>query len=515
MKRALQATLTGILLVLSFPPVGIWPLAWVAFIPLMFALSDAGAKKGFFLGWLSGFIFFLGTVYWVVNSMYYYGGLPVYISVPVMLALVAFLSVYPAFFGLFFASMRWDRAPLLRPVIVPAFWVALEYLRGHLFTGFPWVLTGYSQASNITLIQFSDITGVWGLSFLVLAVNTVLFLCLKGRVDLRIKRPVKEVLFVLAMLTMVLAYGFMRIKQVDTRVMDWPELNVAIAQGNIDQSVKWDKRFQEKTLDIYRELSVRAAQKGARLIVWPETAVPFYLGANNPKEDLVAEIVSAGGGYILMGSPSYDYDPKTRKVSYFNSAYLFTPDGELAGRYDKVHLVPYGEYVPLKRLFPFIKKLTAGVGDFSSGPGPVPIGFDGDGIGVVICYEAIFPVLSAEAVKGGATLLVNLTNDAWFGRSSAPYQHFEMSAFRAVENKVFLLRAANTGISAVVDPVGRIRKASVLFEEDLLIDTIGLRRGEITFYSAYGDIFAYACLTVSGFFVLFRFVSARKRRRRS
>jgi apolipoprotein N-acyltransferase len=144
----------------------------------------------------------------------------------------------------------------------------------------------------------------------------------------------------------------------------------------------------------------------------------------------------------------------------------------------------------------------------------VPIGFDGDGIGVVICYEAIFPEISAAAVKGGATLLVNLTNDAWFGRSSAPYQHFEMSVFRAVENKVFLLRAANTGISAVVDPVGRIRKASALFEEDLLIDTVGLRRSEITFYSAYGDVFAYACLAVSGFFVLFRLVSTKRQRRR-
>jgi apolipoprotein N-acyltransferase len=504
MKRTLQAVATGILLVLSLPPIGIWPMAWVAFVPLMYSLSGAGMKRGFALGWLSGAVFFLGTVYWVVNSMHNYGGLPIYVSIFVMLLLVAFLSVYPAFFGLILGSVRYGRhgLGLAGIVAVPALWVALEYLRGYIFTGFPWVLIGYSQVGNTTLIQFADLTGVWGVSFIILAVNTCIFLLLKARVDTGIKRPVNAVLAVLLMLTMVLAYGFIRVPQVDTEVLEWPGLKVAVVQGGIDQQVKWDKGFQDKTLDIYGDLSVKAAKEGSELIIWPETAVPFYLGEHNPKEELVARIVRRAGVHLLTGAPSYDYDRQTRNVSYFNSAYFFAPDGRTIGRYDKAHLVPYGEYVPLRRFFPFIKKLTAGVGDFSSGPGAVPIAFKEEGLGVIICYEAIFPKISAAAVKNGATLLVNLTNDAWFGRSSAPYQHFSMSVFRAVENRVFLVRAANTGISAVVDPVGRVLSASPLFVEELLVETVGLKRGEVTFYTKYGDIFAYGCLAVSGFFIL-------------
>ena len=503
MKRILLAVATGILLVLSLPPIGIWPLAWVAFVPLMCCLFGAGMKRGFMLGWLSGVVFFLGTIYWVVNSMHNYGGLPVYVSVFVMLFLVALLSVYPAIFGLIFASIRYGQhgLGLISIVAVPALWVAIEYIRGYLFTGFPWVLVGYSQAGNTTLIQFVDITGVWGLSFIILAVNTAIFLLLKGRVDIGIKRPVNALLAVLLMLTMVFAYGFIRLNRVDAEVSEWPGLKVGIAQGSIDQQIKWDKGFAKKTLDVYRDLSVKAAEEGAELIIWPETAVPFYLGEHNPKEELVTRIVREAGVHLLTGVPSYDYDRETRNASYFNSAYLFAPDGLLAGKYDKVHLVPYGEYVPLRRFFPFIKKLTAGVGDFSSGPGAVPIAFGEEALGVIICYEAIFPENSAAAVKSGATLLVNLTNDAWFGRSSAPYQHFSMSVLRAVENRVFLLRAANTGISAVVDPAGRVTRASGLFVEDLLVETVGLRRSGLSFYTKYGDIFAYGCLLLSGVFI--------------
>ncbi|MBI5810560.1 MAG: apolipoprotein N-acyltransferase, partial [Deltaproteobacteria bacterium] len=245
------------------------------------------------------------------------------------------------------------------------------------------------------------------------------------------------------------------------------------------------------------------------LIVWPETAVPFYLGRGGPSDASVGDIAKEAGSYILTGSPSYNYNQMAAKGEYFNSAYLFSPEGVVAGRYDKIHLVPFGEYVPMHRFLPFINKLTAGVGDFKAGPGPIPISSALGPIGVIICYEAIFPEISRGLVRNGAALLVNITNDAWFGRSSAPYQHFEMSVLRAVENRSYLVRAANTGISAVVDPAGRVRKESRIFETAVLSDTVGLRQGPLAFYTAYGDVFAYGCILLSGVFILWTLYKRR------
>ncbi|MBE9529558.1 MAG: apolipoprotein N-acyltransferase, partial [Proteobacteria bacterium] len=300
----------------------------------------------------------------------------------------------------------------------------------------------------------------------------------------------------------------------------WKRTTVGVAQGNIDQGVKWDESYRQHTLDIYARLSVEAKAQGARLVIWPETAVPFYLGERNPKEEIVARIVDNAGVAVLTGAPSYKYNVDTRGVEYLNSAYLFTPSsslekgsisgGGLAQKYDKVHLVPYGEYVPLKRFFPFIKKLTVGVGDFASGPGPVPIVSEEGPLGIIICYEAIFPKLSAGTVEAGAGLLVNITNDAWFGKSSAPYQHFEMALFRAVENRVTLLRSANTGMSAVVDPVGRVVERSGLFEEALIVEDVAIKEGGLTFYTRFPDKLAYLCLGVTLLALLYNFAIRRK-----
>ena len=498
------AIFTGVILVFAFPPFGAGFAAWVAFVPLLLAVDGEPPGRSFVLALVSGFVFFLGTVYWVVNSMYHYGGMGLGASVPVMLLLVCYLSVYFGLFGLFFRSIRWA-PPMGLVLLVPALWVSLEYLRSHLFTGFPWILLGYSQVPYLPLVQISDVTGVWGISYLVMAVNTSLYLYAKRLRGGTGPRPVKEAAVALVMVAASVAYGYARIGEVDAKTASWKPIDVAVAQGNIDQGVKWDASYQKATLDIYRELTVEAGKRGSELIVWPETAVPFYLEEDG-KRQLVSGIVREGGGYLLTGSPAYDYNIDTGKIDFFNSAYLLGPPGRVIGRYDKVHLVPYGEYVPLKRFFPFIKKLTAGVGDFSSGPGPMPMDFEHGAIGTIICFEAIFPELSRGAVMKGATVLINITNDAWFGKSAAPYQHFGMAVLRAVENRVFLLRAANTGISAVVDPAGRVRHKTRLFEKDLLTDTIGLKGGLVTIYTRYGDVFAYLCMAFSGAFILIGFI---------
>ncbi len=502
MKRVSFAVMSAIILVLAFPPFNIGFLAWGALMPFMYALDGAGRRKGFFLGLVFGFFFFLGTVYWVVNSMSNYGGIPLSTSILLMLLLVATLGIYTGLFGLFSTmAFRYER-PAIRMILIPSLWVTVEYLRGYItYFGFPWILIGYSQMPYLPVIQVSDITGVWGVSFLVLMVNAAGYELIRAIHGKKGKLPFKEAMIAAVALVVVVAYGVVRIKEVDLDEKKWKDLRVGIAQGSIDQSLKWNPSFERDTIRIYGDLSDKESGEGARFIVWPETAVPFYLGEDQDRGATVRDIAKKADIYILTGSPSYNYNAESGAVSYFNSAYLLDPTGDITGRYDKMRLVPYGEYVPLKRFFPFIKKLTVGVGEFSSGRDPEPMRFNGGKVGALICFESIFPDIAGDEVRAGATVLANITNDAWFGRTSAPYQHFEMAAMRAVENKVFLLRAANTGISAVVDPVGRVREKTALFVRAGIVDNIKLRQGPITFYSKYGDVFAYCCIIVSGMLI--------------
>jgi len=494
------AILSALLLAAAFPPYSLGFAAWFSFVPLLWALDGTGKKRGFVLGYIYGFVFFLLTVNWVVHSMYHYGGVPIVASVLVMLALVAYLSLFPALFGLFFSASKGSTVAA-RVVLAPSLWVGFEYLRGYLLTGFPWAVAGYTQAHYLPVIQIADNTGVWGISFLIVAVNAAAFFVVKAYAR-REALPVFEALVVGFIMASTVSYGFMSIRAADEAVASWPKMKAAVVQGSIDQGVKWDKSYQQKTLDIYRALSVNAAGAGARLLVWPETAIPFYFEPDKIKNGFVGDIVRETGSYLLTGSPSYNYNRASDEVQYFNSAYLMNPQADVLGRYDKVHLVPFGEYVPLKWILPF-KKLTEGVGDFTAGAGPVPIRFEGGAIGVLVCFESIFPEIARDEVKNGATVLAVITNDGWFGRSAAPYQHFEMSILRAVENKTFLLRAANTGISALIDPVGRVRKKTKLFEKAVLVDEIGLRRDRTTFYTAYGDLFAYVCVALSAVFIFY------------
>lgn len=507
MKRPLLSAISGFVLVLAFPPVGAGFVAWSALIPLFFALDGAGRKEALACGYVFGLAFFLGTVYWVIHSMYYFGGVPLAISVLAMLLMVAYLSIYTALFG-FLAALAGRLSPSWRLLLFPVFWTATEFLRGHLFTGLPWVLAGYSQAGYLPVIQMADITGVWGVSFLVVFVNVALYLAARRFIKKDGAFPVREATVAAIAVAVVLAYGFVTMGRTDRAAAGWTGLRAAVAQGSVDQSLKWDKSFQEKTLEIYGRLTVEAAAAGASLVVWPETAVPFFFDAARIEGGVVGASARETGTYLLTGMPSYNYTPDGRP-GYYNSAYLISPSGEAAGRYDKSHLVPFGEYVPFKRFLPFLKKLTEGVGDFSAGPGAVPIAFKGGGIGVLICYESIFPEIAAASVRNGSTLLVNITNDAWFGRTSAPHQHFEMSVLRAVENKVFLLRAANTGISAVIGPSGRVINKTALFEEAVIVEDVALRQGPITVYSRYGDVFAWACVSIAAVFALSGFKKRR------
>jgi apolipoprotein N-acyltransferase len=305
------------------------------------------------------------------------------------------------------------------------------------------------------------------------------------------KRLLMEALSGFLILLTLWCYGEMRINEVHQLLSRAPSLNVSLIQGNIDQSVKWDPKYQDATLDIYKTLSELSSSSSSGLVIWPETAAPFYFQDYGRRSREVILLAKDSAKWLLFGSPSYVQERK--QLSYYNSAFLISPEGAIAGRYDKVHLVPYGEYVPLRRLFPYMSKIVAGVGDFGTGKGYYPLSMGNRRIGVLICYEAIFPEASRTYKREGADILVNITNDAWFGRSSAPYQHLSMTVFRAVETRLYVARAANTGISALIDPTGKILSHTPLFVRTALKEKVRfVDKG--TYYMAYGDAFVYLCL---------------------
>jgi apolipoprotein N-acyltransferase len=281
-------------------------------------------------------------------------------------------------------------------------------------------------------------------------------------------------------------------------------LRVGVVQPNIDQAVKWDQAYRDETLRRYDRLT-ESFGYGVDLVVWPEAATPFIYEREPVYQLQLVSMASRASAPLLFGSPAVRFDAE-RKPFLLNSAYLLSPQGQLLGRYDKQHLVPFGEYIPLKSsLLFFLDKLVEGIGDFQAGPGPIVLSFQPSAdssfsrsvkFGVVICYEVIFPDLVRRMALGGAEFLVTITNDAWFGDSSAPFQHFAMVVFRSVENHLAFARAANTGISGFIDPFGRIIEASPLFTEAALQATIPVRQTR-TFYSRHGDVFAYGCMLIS------------------
>ncbi len=486
--RYALATISGVLLTLAFPKLDQGWLAWIALIPLLWALGDADLRTSWRIGFWTGLVHGLGLMYWTVHTMHVYGYLPLYQCIPLLVLLAAYLALYPALFGA--AVARLSDRPRHLLLIAPAAWTALEYARARLFTGFPWELLGYSQYKALWAIQIADLTGVYGVSALVVLVNSALALVLMAvreqpwrnqRVDRR--TALTALTTAAALVAAVALYGTLRLRHVDAAAAAAPKAGVAVVQGNIDQAIKWDPEFQMVTAAKYNALSLAVAPK-ADLIVWPETATPFYLFQDRRPTEIVLDGIRTAGKDFIIGSPFLV--SSANGESYFNSAYLVTAGGNAAGRYDKVHLVPFGEYVPLKRWLPFIDKMVVMVGDFKTGTAGRTLQWNTHPIGMLICYEAIFPELARAMANNGAHLLVNITNDAWFGTTSAAYQHFSMSVLRAVENRRVLARAANTGISGFIDAAGRISASTALMQDATALSESALLDIP-SFYTRWGD----------------------------
>ncbi len=483
------AILSGVLLALSFPKPQLALFSWFAFVPLLLASGQKSARKAFRLGLITGLAGYGGIIYWINIVMTTYGKLSMPVSFLLFMTLTAYLALYVALFLYLVRKGEEKGIPLL--LSFPFLWVGLEYIRSFLMTGFPWASLGYSQYEILPIIQIADITGVYGVSFLLALSNVVLYQVIRGIVK-RDRRfhPGWGVVFFLVLVIGATLYGFYRLNATETG----KPVKVALVQGNIDQAIKWDPAFQQATITIYERLTLAAAKGGVDLVVWPESAIPFFYQDDERYAARIRTLAAGVKSPILFGSPAYDN--AGGKIKYRNSAYLLAPAGNLVGRSDKIHLVPFGEYVPLAKMLPFVHKLVAGIGDFSPGTEFLPLSIAKTQIGVLVCFEGIFPEISRRYVMAGSRLLVNITNDAWYGNSSAPYQHLSMTVFRAVENRVPLVRAANTGISCVINSKGKVRDRTPIFQEASVIDQV--YPGTVTtIYNRYGDIFAKFCLVVS------------------
>ena len=470
--------LSGALFVLSFPKFGHPAFGWIALTPLLVALSGATLRRAFLLGLATGIIYFTGTLYWITGVLAAYGGLQTWVAVLINAGLIAYLALFPALFALITRRivMAYGRSALMASPVV---WVATELGRAYI-TSFPWELLGYSQVTVLPIAQLASLFGVYGLSMLVAAVSAALAFAATAR-------RWAPLVAVLAVVLAVAVWGSRRVAASEwTRAGE--AIRIGVIQGNVDQAQKWDVKRASAIFQDYLNLTRQAIREGAQLVLWPESSTPFLFEEDLPAANVVRTLAQQARVPIVFGS---DQIERGRPDRYFNSAFLVRADGTTGGVYRKMHLVPFGEYVPFQRLLFFAAPLTEQSGTFSPGLNPELLPVDNHPISVAICYEVVYPDLVRQFVAGGSELLTTITNDAWFGRTSAPMQHFQQAAMRAIENGRYLVRSANTGISGFVDPYGRVLAQTPIFESAVLVGEARFLRTS-TFFSRHGDVLAYA-----------------------
>ncbi len=494
------------LLALSFPKYGHPAVAFIALVPLLVAVSGwhgragvvpgVSTRRGFMLGLLAGFVHFAGTVYWTGATVSTFGGLPVFVAVLVAGLLALYMAAYVAVTFAIVAILT-RRFGLAGLCLAPAVWVATEYLRGIVFGGFPWIPLGNTMVTLLPIAQLASVLGVFGLSLFVASLNLgfALAALTAGRARLAAAGGT------LAIIAAVSMWGGLRLS--GNELTTGTPIKIGLIQGNIAQTDKWNPARAEMILDRYLQLSKQAADNGAQFIMWPEAATPFYF-----EEDiaggLVRGLARGLGRPVLLGSDEVEDAEPPRT---YNSAFMLDTHGATAAVYRKIHLVPFGEYVPFQELLFFVQPLVEAVSDFSRGTRVTMMPVEGHMISTAICYEVTYPALARQAVLNGSEMLTTITNDAWYGESSAAFQHFEMAAMRAIEQGRYLARAANTGISGVIDPYGRVLVRTELFKTEAVVAEARFVQQK-TVYAAIGDVAAYA----SGFATVIALALARRRR---
>jgi apolipoprotein N-acyltransferase len=494
-----------VLLTLSFPRYGHPAAAWIALAPLLVALSGwtgrAGPMRGrtplraFGLGMATGVVYFVGTCYWTISVLATFGGLPMALALLAMVLMAGYLSLYVAGTAVVISALV-RRGGAVALAVAPLAWTGGEFIRGTILSGFPWVLLGSSQVTVLPVAQLASLTGVYGVTALVAAVNAALAYALVG--DVRRRTPL--LVGGAAALLAVGVWGTMRVAD-GSLTREGTPIRVGVIQGNVEQGQKWDPKFARQIFTTYISMTREAVRKGAQYVIWPESSTPFMF-EEDPAGAAVRDLAAEVGTPILFGSDQIERGEMPRQ---YNAAFLVTPDRATAAVYRKMHLVPFGEFIPWKTWLTFASPLVESLMDFSAGDRVEMLPVLGHRTSTAICYEVVFPSLAREAVANGSELLTTITNDAWYGRTSAPYQHFALASMRAIEQGRYLVRSANTGISGVVDPYGRVVQASGVFTQVALVEEARFLTGR-TVYSRVGDVVAYGALAVTAlaFFVLKR-----------
>jgi apolipoprotein N-acyltransferase len=451
-------------------------------------------RRAFFLGLITGAVYFAGTLYWLVETMTTFGGLPVVIAVLAAALLVAYLSLFPAAFAVILARLRQSLGVPTAVLCAAPAWIATELGRQYVWDGFPWALLGYSQVTILPVAQLASVTGVYGLSgLLALTSATVAFIV----IDRRPRRWI-ACAAVVAVLAGCVLWGRARMTA-SSLARQGEQIRTAVVQGNIAQDEKWDPALRDAIIGRYLSLTRDAITAGATLIIWPESSLPVYF-EEDPRTAAIRRLAVEANVTLLIGSDQVERvrpftPPDADENRYFNAAFLVKPDGTVGGVYRKMHLVPFGEYVPMQRLLFFVGPIVEAVSSFTPGAEPVLLPVGNHRISTAICYEVIYGSLIRRFVRDGSELLTTITNDAWYGWSSAAYQHWDQATLRAIENGRYLARAANTGVSGFVDPYGRVIEKSALFETRMLVGDLRLIQSR-TIYSRVGDLVAWLSLAV-------------------
>ncbi|MFH1829742.1 MAG: apolipoprotein N-acyltransferase [Pseudomonadota bacterium] len=516
--QILCAVFSGVLVCFSFPTIFFgwyapdlgW-LAWIALVPLILVMRNQVPRRAFFLTFIAGLIAYAGSLYWIYRAMNTYGGMSSLLSVLVLILLVVILAIYMALASFFarFIQSRW-RGEFI--ALLPVCWVAFEFCRNYFpCNGFPWSNIAMSQWSNLHIIQITDVVGVYGLMFLIVWVNVMIaeiILRIRGE---HVSMLIPKVATTVVLVTVTIVYGAIRLNQEITTENTEGIVKVGLIQGNIPQDEKWAEEKMAQNLHKYRKATRKLRDAAVDLIIWPEASFPWTMSTDETDIDPRAlgfdEEELSEMPHVMFGVLT-----KRPDGEYHNSAVVFDAKGKRKNLYHKVHLVPFGEYVPYEKVFFFARKLAEPVGSFIAGSSFDPIVAAGAKIGPLICYEDIFPEISRKMAKSGAQFLANITNDAWYGVSSAPYQHMALAVFRAVENRRYVVRSTNTGVSAVIAPNGKIEMESGLFEDALIVAPIRLIK-ETTLYTRLGDWFAWACVAYMAVGIIVAFVMKYRRAR--
>jgi apolipoprotein N-acyltransferase len=497
----LPACLSGLLLTGAFPPFALGGLSFIALVPLLAALHKKrwSRGEGFRAGFLLGLVFFFTLLWWIAKLLPWANVTIPWLMTPALIIAVLYLSLYPAFFCLLLVTLGQGRR-LAGFFLVPALWVLLELVRSRGEMGFSWGAIGYGLSRHVNFIQTVPWIGLFGLGFVLVVINYIFSLSLGARS--RLQRTVPMAVGVVLVAALGLQGWFVTSSYREPE--NGEKVTLAVVQPNVSLKVKWEPEFRDSTFSLIERLSRVAASAGPDMIIFSETTAPVYIHHEEGVMERMVNLVEEIEIPIYVGFLDARYDGPNGELNIYNSSGVFTPGGKLL-KYDKSHLLPFGESLPLSWKFRFIQKINFGQANFQPGRAAPPVRSGAGSFGSLICFESIFPELSRRYVQDGAEYLVNITNDGWFGSTPGPHQHAEMCILRSVETRRYLVRSANSGVSMVVDPLGRIVSELEMDREGMLIEKIERLKGQ-TFYVRAGE---WPVLIVSLLFCIIGVVLAR------